>query len=82
MTDGQRSVAQPIAADWKGHRTVGGVIEFVDIMPPLGPEAARIRFRVGVEGTLDLPLSENALVALCNSLLPRFAPKGWAKKSS
>lgn len=81
MTEPQRPVAQPIPVDWKGHRTVEGVIEFVDLMPSLGIEAGRIRFRVGVGSTLDLPLSENALVALCYQLLPRFAPLGWERKS-
>lgn len=62
-----------------GHYTLEGELAFVDLMPPKGTEAARIRLSVGPASILDLPLSDNALAALSHSLIPLFPPDGWQK---
>ena len=74
----ERPRARPLAMPAEGHWTIAEEIEFVDLMPPLGSEAGRIRLRVGRANTLDLPLSHNGLVALTNSLLPKYVPTTWA----
>jgi hypothetical protein len=52
----------------KGFYTLPIVREFVDIFPSKGEEAARLRFRLGVQIgpaiTLDVPLSTESLAAL------------------
>jgi hypothetical protein len=62
-----------------GHYTIAEALEFQDLMPPLGTEAARIRLKVGGGLVLDLPLSEGSLVALSHFLIPKFPPAGWKK---
>jgi hypothetical protein len=42
--------------------------EFVDLLPPRDGEAMRIRLHLGHATTLDLPLTQDSLVALAHSL--------------
>ncbi len=49
--------------------------EFVGLMPPRDGEAARIRLRLAHATTLDLPLTQDSLVALAHSLA-YLLPKG------
>jgi hypothetical protein len=52
-----------------GHYTVPAVAqEFVDIMPPRGTDARRLRFRLGASIgpaiTLDIPMSEGCIAGM------------------
>lgn len=75
----KRQPAQIIALPAAGHYTFAEALEFQDLMPPLGKEAARIRLKVGGVSILDLPLSEDSLDALSHFLIPKFPPAGWRK---
>lgn len=79
MPTDQRAAARPISITEPGHYTLEGELVFVDLMPPVGTEAARIRLSVGPASKLDLPLSHNALVALSHALVRKFPPAGWQK---
>jgi hypothetical protein len=78
MTEQPRR-ARRLSIDKTGHYTLAGDLTFVDLMPPLGEEAARIRLSLGPAKILDLPLSHNALAALSHALIPKFPPPGWRK---
>jgi hypothetical protein len=79
MTKENAPRARPVSIAQPGHYTLEGEITFVDLMPPLGEEAARIRLSLGPAKILDLPLSNSALVSLSHSLIPKFPPAGWRR---
>lgn len=63
-------VLQPISITDPGHYILEGDLVFQDLLPARqgGTEEARIRLNVGLESTLDLPLSPDALTSLFDTL--------------
>lgn len=65
-----RPFARPIVLPGPDHYTFAEELEFVDLLPPLDGGVMRIRLKVGAVNILDLPLSDNILVALFQRLTP------------